>query len=202
MSRLLRLIGIGAPSPKQSDQDRALASYFQHLEVYSPKESRFIGIRFTSIDPDLAAAVANRIAETYRDNLARQSVVQTDDVQKALEPKIAKLADEAAAAEAAGRMTQPVVDAFTEHGLFALMVPSVLGGAEADIVTTLEVLEEVCRADGSTGWSLLANVTSTAGDAALTAPELCPPSLRSDRHPDLGHHRIETVVSGPPEVNN
>jgi uncharacterized protein involved in exopolysaccharide biosynthesis/Mrp family chromosome partitioning ATPase len=101
MSALLRLIGIGAPSPKQSDQDRALASYFQRLEVYSPKESRFIGIRFTSIDPDLAAAVANRIAETYRDNLARQSVVQTDDVQKALEPKIAKLADEAASAEAA-----------------------------------------------------------------------------------------------------
>jgi indole-3-acetate monooxygenase len=73
---------------------------------------------------------------------------------------------EATAAEAAGRMTQPVVDAFTESGLFALMVPAALGGAEADVVTTLEVLEEVCRADGSTGWSLLANVTSTAFAAA------------------------------------
>jgi indole-3-acetate monooxygenase len=73
---------------------------------------------------------------------------------------------EATAAEAAGRMTQPVVDAFTDAGLFALMVPAALGGAEADVVTALEVLEEVCRADGSTGWSLLANVTSTAFAAA------------------------------------
>jgi alkylation response protein AidB-like acyl-CoA dehydrogenase len=73
---------------------------------------------------------------------------------------------EAAAAEAAGRMTRPVVDAFTERGLFALMVPAELGGTEADVVATLEVLEEVCRADGSTGWSLLANVTSTAFAAA------------------------------------
>lgn len=101
LSALLRLVGVGAPSSKESDQDRALASYFKRLEVYSPKESRFIGVRFTSIDPDLAAAVANRIAETYRVNMAHQTITETDEVQKALEPKISKLADEAAAAEAA-----------------------------------------------------------------------------------------------------
>ncbi len=100
LSALLRLVGIGAPRATETDEARALAAYFQRLEVYSPKESRFIGVRFTSIDPDLAAAVANRVAETYRENLAHQSLTQTDEVQKALEPKIAKLADEAAAAEA------------------------------------------------------------------------------------------------------
>src|SRR5690606_25455990 len=78
-----------------------LTAYFKRLEVYTPKESRFIGVRFTSIDPVLAAAVANRIAETYRENLAHQSIVETDEVQKALEPKITQLAEEAAAAEAA-----------------------------------------------------------------------------------------------------
>lgn len=101
LSALLRSVGIGAPRASESDQDRALDAYFKRLEVYSPKESRFIGIRFASSDPELAAAVANRIAETYRVNLANQSVVETDGVQKALEPKIGKLADEAATAEAA-----------------------------------------------------------------------------------------------------
>lgn len=100
LSAYLRRIGIGALRASESEQDRALDAYFKRLEVYSPKESRFIGVRFSSSDPELAAAVANRIAETYRDNLARQSLVETDEVQKALEPKIAKLADEAAAAEA------------------------------------------------------------------------------------------------------
>ncbi|HML43092.1 MAG TPA: Wzz/FepE/Etk N-terminal domain-containing protein, partial [Hyphomicrobium zavarzinii] len=101
LSALLRLVGIGAPRASESDQDRALTAYFNRLEVYSPKESRFIGVRFWSNNPELAAAVANRIAETYRENLARQSISETDDVQKALEPKIAKLAEEAAVAEAA-----------------------------------------------------------------------------------------------------
>ncbi|WP_333795310.1 GumC family protein [Hyphomicrobium sp.] len=101
LSALLRRIGIGAPRASETDQDRALDVFFKRLEVYSPKESRFIGVRFTSIDPELAAAVANRIAETYRESLSRQALVQTDEVQKALEPKIARLAEEAAAAEAA-----------------------------------------------------------------------------------------------------
>lgn len=100
-STLLRIVGIGVPKDSQTDQERALDAYFKHLEVYSPKESRFIGIRFSSMDPDLAAAVANRIAETYRLNMAHQSLTETDEVQKALEPKITKLADEAAEAEAA-----------------------------------------------------------------------------------------------------
>ncbi len=101
LSALLRVVGIGTPRKSETDQHRALEAYFKRLEVYSPKESRFIGVRFSSMDPELAAAVANRIAETYRENLARQSLVETDEVQKALEPKIAKLADEAAEAEAA-----------------------------------------------------------------------------------------------------
>jgi uncharacterized protein involved in exopolysaccharide biosynthesis len=101
ISALLRMIGIGGPRPGESDQDRVLNAYFKRLEVYSPKESRFIGIRFSSSDPELAAAVANKIAETYRELLANQSVFETDEVQKALEPKIAILSDEVAAAEAA-----------------------------------------------------------------------------------------------------
>jgi uncharacterized protein involved in exopolysaccharide biosynthesis len=100
MSALLRMIGIGGPRAGESDQDRALSAYFKRLEVYSPKESRFIGIRFSSSDPELAAAVANKIAETYREQLANQSVVETDEVQKALEPKIALLSEEVGAAEA------------------------------------------------------------------------------------------------------
>jgi uncharacterized protein involved in exopolysaccharide biosynthesis len=100
LSALFAMVGIGAPRPSESDQDRVLAAFFRRLEVYSPKESRFIGVRFSSIDPDLAAEVANRIAETYRESLASQTVVETDEVQHALEPKIAKLSEEVAAAEA------------------------------------------------------------------------------------------------------
>jgi tyrosine-protein kinase Etk/Wzc len=86
---------------KESEQDRVLQAYFDRLNVYSPKESRFIGIQFSSQDPKLAAEVANRIAESYRTSLATRTVAGTDEVQKALQPKIDKLMKEVSEAEAA-----------------------------------------------------------------------------------------------------
>jgi uncharacterized protein involved in exopolysaccharide biosynthesis len=85
----------------ETEQERVLRAYFDRLDVYSPKESRFIGIRFTSQDPKLAAAVANKLAELYRVSLATRTVAETDEVQKALQPKIDKLVSEVAEAEAA-----------------------------------------------------------------------------------------------------
>lgn len=85
----------------ETEQERVLRAYFDRLDVYSPKESRFIGIRFTSADPKLAAAVANKLAEVYRVSLATRTVAETDEVQQALQPKIDKLMKEVAEAEAA-----------------------------------------------------------------------------------------------------
>jgi tyrosine-protein kinase Etk/Wzc len=100
LSAILGMIGIGGSRPGESDQDRVLSAYFKRLDVYSPKESRFIGVRFYSNDAELAASIANKIAETYRESLTNQTIDETDAVQKAIEPKIAKLTEEVQAAEA------------------------------------------------------------------------------------------------------
>ena len=82
---------------------------------------------------------------------------------------------EADATEAAGTLSPAVVEAFRETGLFGLLVPEVLGGTEADAVMTLAVFEELSRADASTGWTLLANTTTSGfagafcSDAAVEA---------------------------------
>lgn len=96
----LHMAGLGGLSKGETAQDRVLATYLKQLDVYSAKESRFIGIRFTSIDAQLAADVANRIAEEYRSMLASQNISEIDGVQKALQAKIDKLILEAADAEA------------------------------------------------------------------------------------------------------
>lgn len=98
---LLRVAGLSGPRPGESERDRVLGAFSKRLEVYSPKESRFIGIRFSSSDPGLAAEVANRLAESYRASLAKQTVDETDSVQKALEPKIERLREEVSQAQAA-----------------------------------------------------------------------------------------------------
>jgi len=81
--------------------------------------------------------------------------------------------EEAERTESGGTLSPAVVSAFHETGMFGLVVPAVLGGTEADAVTTLAVFEELSRADPSTGWSLLANTCTSAfagafcGDAAV-----------------------------------
>ena len=76
-----------------------LSAFRSRLQVYSAKESRFIGVRVTSIDPQLAADIANGIVENYRASIAQQGVVEVDDQQDVLRGKIDKLTPEVAAAE-------------------------------------------------------------------------------------------------------
>jgi len=68
---------------------------------------------------------------------------------------------EAGRTESARTMTADLVKAFSESGLFGLMVPTALGGSEADTRTSLEVFEELAYADGSIGWSLMANASTS-----------------------------------------
>ena len=76
-----------------------LSALRSRLQVYSAKESRFIGVRVTSIDSQLAADIANGIVENYRASIAQQGVVEVDDEQDVLRGKIDKLTPEVAAAE-------------------------------------------------------------------------------------------------------
>jgi alkylation response protein AidB-like acyl-CoA dehydrogenase len=64
-------------------------------------------------------------------------------------------------AERTGTTTKRVVDAVAEQGLFQTLVPAELGGQEAPIDVALGVFEELAYADGSTGWSVMANATSS-----------------------------------------
>jgi indole-3-acetate monooxygenase len=69
----------------------------------------------------------------------------------------------AAGAEEAERLrTLPpaTVSALCDSGLLALKVPEVLGGAEADPVTQLEVLEALTHIDASAGWCLMVATTA------------------------------------------
>jgi alkylation response protein AidB-like acyl-CoA dehydrogenase len=69
---------------------------------------------------------------------------------------------EADAAEHAVTLTAEVVDALRGTGLLSMLVPRALGGGESDVGTTIDVFEHLSRADGSTGWTLLANATTSA----------------------------------------
>jgi uncharacterized protein involved in exopolysaccharide biosynthesis len=112
LDALLRLVGIGRPRGEESERDRVMAALRSRLEVYCAKESRFIGVRMSSIDPELAATIPNAIAETYRAALAEQGVVEADDAQAVLKAKIDKLTSEVAAVETEADRYRGQIDGF------------------------------------------------------------------------------------------
>jgi len=70
---------------------------------------------------------------------------------QALQPLIAREADEI---ERTRRLTQPVVSALIENGLYRALLPQSIGGAEAPPEIFMQMLEEVAKADASTAWCL------------------------------------------------
>src|SRR3979490_2252435 len=62
---LLTLFGIGRDPFSLTPEERVLDAYFDRFTAYAVDKSRVIVIEFQSLDPDLAARVANSIAEGY-----------------------------------------------------------------------------------------------------------------------------------------
>lgn len=58
------------------------------------------------------------------------------------------------------RLPMELVRTLARAGVFRLCIPRSLGGQEAEPATILAVLEELARADGSTGWCAMIGATS------------------------------------------
>jgi polysaccharide biosynthesis transport protein len=65
LKSLLALFGIGRDPFSLTPEERVLDAYFDRFTAYAVDKSRVIVIEFQSRDPDLAARVANSIAEGY-----------------------------------------------------------------------------------------------------------------------------------------
>ncbi len=65
LKSLLALIGIGRDPFSMTPEERVLDAYYDRLTVYAVDKSRVIVVEFQSRDPELAARVANSIADGY-----------------------------------------------------------------------------------------------------------------------------------------
>ncbi|MGV7219434.1 acyl-CoA dehydrogenase family protein [Bradyrhizobium sp. UFLA05-112] len=98
---------------------------------------------------------------------------------RALAPLIGREAD---AIERERRLTQPVVAALIENGLYRALLPQSLGGAEAAPEVFMQMLEEIAKADASTAWCL-----GQCGVCAMIAAS-------------LDHHAADEIFNTPPGI--
>jgi alkylation response protein AidB-like acyl-CoA dehydrogenase len=71
------------------------------------------------------------------------------EAARKLVPMIRAAADEI---EASRELPRPLFEALADAGLFHLAVPRAIGGAEIDLPTYVQVIEELGKADASTAW--------------------------------------------------
>ena len=63
------------------------------------------------------------------------------------------------------------VAALVQADLFRIALPRELGGDEADFATAIAVWKEIARADGSAGWTLMANGSGAAAASAYLSDD-------------------------------
>jgi indole-3-acetate monooxygenase len=83
----------------------------------------------------------------------------------------ARIRAEAAASEQAGMLTAPVRELIHARGWLRMLAPESVGGVELPLPQVVRLEEALCKADGSTGWT----VTLCAGAgwfAGFLAPQL------------------------------
>ena len=79
------------------------------------------------------------------------------EIARALAPRIRERADEI---EAARQLPHDLVMEIAKAGLFKVAISKEEGGLGADILTTLSVIEEIARADGSAGWCVAMGINT------------------------------------------
>ncbi|MCK1391045.1 exopolysaccharide transport family protein [Bradyrhizobium sp. 1] len=65
LKSLAALVGIGRDPFSMTPEERVLDAYYDRLQAFAVDKSRVIVVEFQSADPDLAARVANSIADGY-----------------------------------------------------------------------------------------------------------------------------------------
>ena len=74
-------------------------------------------------------------------------------------------------AEQTATLPKAAVDALEGAGLFALKLPAEFGGAEADPVTQIEVIEAMALIDSSAAWCMMIGATNIASPAVMLPDE-------------------------------
>src|SRR5450631_2021940 len=166
---VLSLFGVVRDPAAMTKEERTLESYYDRLNVYAVEKSRVIGVDFLSANPDLAARVANTIAETY---LKMQQTSKQDQTRAAgdwLAGEIANLRTKVADAEAKVEAYRAQSNLFVGSNNTSLPNQqlteinsqiSAARGQKADLEARARQLREVVRSGKSIESSDIANSDS------------------------------------------
>jgi len=96
-----------------------------------------------------------------------------------------------------GRLADAVVEALHREGLLGIWVPRVLGGAELDPISSLQVIEQVAYGDPSAGWVLMAAALAIGTGAAYLDEDAAVALFSGPRVPVIAGQGTRPGVARP-----
>ena len=117
---------------------------------------------------------------TDRPSFARDDLLTA---ARKLAPGIRAASDEI---ERGRSLTEPIVQALADAGLYRMFLPRSLGGGEVHPLTYFDVVEELTRADSAVGWSILISTSTMTSAARAFRDEVLVPAFSSPRRTIMG----------------
>lgn len=178
LGRLMKQIGLGRGTP-ESREEKAANALADHLDVFQLSKSSVIAVEYTSGDPQLAAEIANKLADVYIGWQRTAKIEQTKDATAWLEAQITALRKATAESEEA-------VESFkADEGLYAGSNNVTLNAQQLSELNSQLILAEAQESEARARVKLIKQMLADNGDIDAT-PEV----LKSQRIINLIEQRV------------
>jgi len=162
--RLVKRIGLGRGTP-ESEEERAANALVDHLDVFQLSKSSVIAVEYTSGDPQLAAEIANKLADVYIGWQRTAKIEQTKDATAWLDDQIKALRKATAESEEA-------VEQFkTSEGLYSGTNNVTLNAQQLSELNSQLILSEAQESEARARAKLIKQMLADNGDIDAT-PEV------------------------------
>jgi uncharacterized protein involved in exopolysaccharide biosynthesis len=179
LKQLLARIGIGIGTP-QSEEEKAANALADHLDVFQLSKSSVIAVEYTSGSPELAAKVANKLADVYIAWQRDAKIAQTKDASAWLEAQIKALRKGTAASEEAVEKYK------AKEGLYSGTGNVALSAQQLSELNSQAILAEAQKSEAEARAALIKKMLADKGDIDAT-PEV----LKSQLIINLIEQRVE-----------
>lgn len=164
VERLLQALSLGRSS-QESQEERAANALAEHLDVYQLSNSSVIAVEYTSGDSQLAAKIANQLADDYIGWQRDEKIAQTKDATAWLDAQIKALRTATAESEEA-------VESFkASEGLYSGSNDVTLNAQQLSELNSQLILAEAQESEARARAKLIKKMLATSGDIDAT-PEV------------------------------
>ncbi len=166
------LFGVMEDPTRMSISEKVLKVYYKRLSVFQVGTSRVISVEFSSQNPELAARIANRLADLYIEDQRRAKTDTNFEASKWLKSQIESLRKKVSESESA------VENYRTRNGLFKGRPNTTLSAQQLTELSTQLVRARADRSEARARARMISNMLAREGGVDTAADVLRSPLIQ------------------------